>query len=485
MQTRTAFRVEKVQGVETFPRSTALSPEIRKNLERPKSAVHPWDFKETLDELHRRGYYPRSSKNDRVSISRWPSVLRAVVEGGADLAVSSFGAALFYLQRNLIDADILGMGIVKAYVPPAVSAAVADSNDDQIASMMTQQYRQESEMEIDGESTGRNGANDDTPQQPIDFQSTGIENAEDQTTFMALDGTTLHNLEILTNSVDHKVSGSLWEKINCTKTPHGSRMLLAWLLRPLFRKDDIDRRTDAVQELVSGAGAVGLTEAQRVLGKIGDLDRLLGRVHSMSGEPLPGAGDDSYHPKNRQVMYEEDTYTKRKVADFSKILHGLKEACQIPSCFADMDLESGLLKKIVRLKEDGGCFPDMEEAIDWYFSNFDLAKAAKGLFEPSREVDEEYDEVCSAIDRIQGCLEEYKNKMCRELRPQGTAMNSWKYINVKPNSKDKYLIELPASVRVPEEFVVKGKRGSGHKQVLKYRTPHVAEVRLFFPNMCY
>jgi len=77
--------------------------------------------------------------------------------------------------------------------------------------------------------------------------------AEDLINNMSLDGTTLHNLEILTNNVDYKVQGSLWSKINFTKTPHGSRLLRTWLLRPLFRKADIDRRADAVAELKSGA----------------------------------------------------------------------------------------------------------------------------------------------------------------------------------------------------------------------------------------
>jgi hypothetical protein len=33
-------------------------------------------------------------------ISRWPEILRCCVEGGATLALSSLGAALFYLQRG-------------------------------------------------------------------------------------------------------------------------------------------------------------------------------------------------------------------------------------------------------------------------------------------------------------------------------------------------------------------------------------------------
>jgi DNA mismatch repair ATPase MutS len=45
-----------------------------------------------------------------------------------------------------------------------------------------------------------------------------------------------------------------------------------------------------------------------------------------------------------------------------------------------------------------------------------------------------------------------------------------------PESKDKYLIELPASVAVPNDFIMKGKRGSGNKQINKYRTPVVEQL---------
>ena len=82
-----------------------------------------------------------------------------------------------------------------------------------------------------------------------------------------------------------------------------------------------------------------------------------------------------------------------------------------------------------------------------------------------------YDEACETIERIHADLEDYKNEMCSEcLAPSSRAKSSWKYANTKPESKDKYLIELPASIPVPEDFIMKGKRGSGHKQVNKYRT---------------
>ena len=468
-------RYEVVRDQESFPKSTALEASHRQQLERRTSSVHPWSVAETLAELHRRAYYPRASKTSE-SIQRWPAVLQALVEGNAQLALSSFGATLFFLQRHLIDQEILSMGIVKAYIPET------SSNIRSLTQLSLPDDREEDEMGGGNTPTSSPRAAGGLPSIPTTMS------AEDQINHLSLDGTTLHNLEILTNSVDYKVAGSLWSKINYCKSPHGARFLRAWLLRPLFQKSDIDRRADAVAELASGAGAVALNEArQNVLGKVGDLDRLLSRIHTMSGTAAAssshggggGENDDAsagYHPNERAVLYENATYTRRKVNDFSKALTGLRRACQIPEIFADLQQldPNGLLFKIVKSKSAGGCFPEMTEALDWFFENFDCDQAAKGLFEPSRGVDEAYDAACDTIDKIHAELEQYKQDMCRELSPRQVATSSWKYINTASESKDKYLIELPSSVRVPDDFLVKGKRGAGHKQVNKYRTSVVA-----------
>lgn len=468
------FRVETIQPTESFPLSTAIDPKVRTQLERGTggrySEVKPWDVSETLVELHRRNYYPRASKlrEDTLSVKRWPKILRAAVEGKADLALSSFGAALFYLQRNLIDSELLSMGIVKAYIPPDLSASSGDTVG-AIRQLSDEQNIQES---------GLGPANNDPDHFSHDAQPAALD-AENEITHMSLDGTTLHNLEILTNAVDHKTAGSLWSMINFTKTPHGSRLLRAWLLRPLFRKADIERRHDAVEELASGGAAVAIKEARAVLAKCGDIERLLSRIHSMSGSSTPAHDDESdrFHPNDRAVLYETATYTKRKVGDFSRVLNGLRCASQIPELFSGVEIESGLLRKIVHFADQGGCFPNMAEDLEWFFGNFDCDKAAKGLFEPSKGIDELFDEAYDAIDRIVAELNDYKDEMCSNfLSPRQLAKTSWKYVNVKPESKDKYLVELPGSMAVPNDFIMKGKRGSGHKQVNKYRTPVVEKL---------
>ena len=471
--------IETIHQIEKFPQSTALDPYVRKQLERPE-LVHPWDVSETLAELHRRQYFPRASKvlpteEFAPSVKRWPKVLRAAVEGNADLALSSLGASLFYLQRNLVDVEILSMGNVLAYIPPNTSPTSCCENVSSkgIKDLSDEQNFQESGL---AQADGKLEFSIQLPVKQTDDMA-----SENDVTFMALDGTTLHNLEILTNSVDQKVTGSLWSKINHTKTPHGSRLLRAWLLRPLFRKDHIERRQDAVEELIGGSAAMALQDARSILYKCGDIERLLSRVHSMSGcttASLEICGvNDHIHPNDRAVLYETATYTKRKVGDFAKVLNGLRCASQIPELFHGIEIQSGLIKKIVSFTDQGGCFPRIVDDLDWFFNNFELDQAAKGLFEPGKGIDELYDDACETIDRILIDLKDYKDQMCSAvLTPRSLAKNEWRYINTKPDSKDKYFIELPSSILVPSDFVLKGKRGSGPKQVNKYLSPVVEKL---------
>jgi len=488
MQTTSAsnMRVEHVSTFETFPKSTAIDPEVRRKMERPKTNIQPWDVKETVAELHRKAYFPRSSRkniniNDSSSdagTKRWPEVLKACISGRADLAISAFGAIVFYLQRSLIDEEILSMGLVKAYFPQ--ESVNIDEND--LKCIASKQMRDECDMDISSDNKIKKDASTDSHDNfPSSQQVSAAQNEddaaiEDQIDHLALDGITLCNLEVLANSHSNTTSGSLWAKINNTKTPHGSRLLRAWLLRPLFRKTDIDRRGDAVEELISGKLAVALSEARGALSKCGDIERLLSRVHSMGGNF--NSSDNGIHPNERAVLYETATYTRRKVGDFSKLLNGLRSAAQVPDFFSDINVKSGMLRKIVCRKENGGCFPsNLNQQLDWFFDNFDCNLAAKGLFEPARGIDEDYDAACDLVEEIKMQLDNYKEEMCSNfLNPSHSAKAHWKYANIKEESKDKYLIELPVNVRVPSDFLVKGKRGSGPKQINKYRTPVVEEL---------
>ena len=70
--------------------------------------------------------------------------------------------------------------------------------------------------------------------------------------------------------------GTLWGVLDRTATPMGSRRLRDWLLYPLLDLGAIGERLDAVEELVDAPGLRADLDAG--LRKIGDLERLVGRI---------------------------------------------------------------------------------------------------------------------------------------------------------------------------------------------------------------
>ena len=435
--------IEKVNTKETLPKSTAIDASHRSSMERP-GAFNPWDEATCVRDLKRKKYFPASSKdpNAEETMGRWPAVLKACIDGGANLALSALGAGVFYLQRALVDYEIMSMAEIRAYVPPVTTGADTTTSLNKQGNDKLHRLSQEREIIEDGLG----------------------EVAEVE--HMSLDGITLENLEILVNLSDGKVKGSLWSKINRTKTPHGARLLKGWLLRPLFKKPDIDRRACAVTEIATGAPALAMTEARAVLKKVGDLERLLSRVHSMGNV-------EAGHPINRQVLYEGKTHTKRKVKDFSGLLSGLKMVERVGTIFEDTEVRSPLLLKVMKKQSSGGLFPDMRELLQWFVDNFDVEKAKDGAFTPIRGMEEKYDQ---AVDDVEACkveLARLQDEYCATVKG---SRGHFKYVNIRPDSKDKYLIELPVHVKVPSTFIVKGKRGSGNKQVNKYYTQEVEEV---------
>jgi len=94
--------------------------------------------------------------------------------------------------------------------------------------------------------------------------------------FMELDLTARRNLELTGTLRSGEKKGSLLWVLDKTKTPMGSRLLRAWLERPLLSPAAINRRLDAVGELVDNP--IPRQELIECLKGISDLERLIGRV---------------------------------------------------------------------------------------------------------------------------------------------------------------------------------------------------------------
>jgi DNA mismatch repair protein MutS len=99
--------------------------------------------------------------------------------------------------------------------------------------------------------------------------------------YMLVDETTRRHLELVASS-DSARNGSLLSILDETLTAVGARTLANWIVYPLLSLDEIGARHDAVEELF-GADLGGA--AAEALKRIGDLERLAGRVGSLRASP--------------------------------------------------------------------------------------------------------------------------------------------------------------------------------------------------------
>lgn len=93
---------------------------------------------------------------------------------------------------------------------------------------------------------------------------------------LVLDQTTLRNLEVFKNVRDGSADHSLASVLDRTLTPMGARMLKKWLGEPLKDVEGIDRRLDAVAELVSNT--VARSGIKSELQEVRDLERLIAKT---------------------------------------------------------------------------------------------------------------------------------------------------------------------------------------------------------------
>jgi DNA mismatch repair protein MutS len=99
--------------------------------------------------------------------------------------------------------------------------------------------------------------------------------------FVVLDGNTQRNLELTESAFDRRKRGTLLGVLDRTLTSMGGRMLRQWILHPLVDITAIRARLDAVEALHNNAEL--RLELRDILKSVGDLERLLGRITSKTG----------------------------------------------------------------------------------------------------------------------------------------------------------------------------------------------------------
>ncbi len=105
---------------------------------------------------------------------------------------------------------------------------------------------------------------------------------------MPLDEATLRNLELFSTLRDQETEGTLFSVLDQTQTAMGGRLLRRWLSQPLLQRTPLEARHQAVEELMNaGDMRYALFEELRSLG---DFERLLGRLSTVTGNARDLAG---------------------------------------------------------------------------------------------------------------------------------------------------------------------------------------------------
>ena len=94
--------------------------------------------------------------------------------------------------------------------------------------------------------------------------------------FVQLDAQTIRNLELLQNLQNQQRDGSLLGVLDQTVTAAGGRLLKEWLLKPLLKIEEIEKRQEAVEELCNRIIERGILREE--LQQVQDLERIASRI---------------------------------------------------------------------------------------------------------------------------------------------------------------------------------------------------------------
>ncbi|KAL2881216.1 DNA mismatch repair protein msh6 [Colletotrichum sp. CLE4] len=226
---------------------------------------------------------------------------------------------------------------------------------------------------------------------------------------LILDGQTLINLEIFSNTVNGGQDGTLFALLNRCVTPFGKRLFRQWVCHPLCDIKRINERLDAVDMLNSDRGTREKFTSQMT--RMPDLERLISRIHAASCKP----------------------------EDFVRVLEGFEQIEYTMELLGEVGSGNGLVERLL------ASMPNLSEPLTYWKTAFDRKKAKEDkLLIPERGIEEDFDNSHDRIEDIKDQLQTLLAGKKSELK-----CKTLKFTDV---GKEIYQIEAPKAVKVPRDW---------------------------------
>lgn len=339
-------------------------------------------------------------------VSEWPDVLKTMLEESSvlpkassdwQLALSAFGAVVWYLRDSLIDVDMLSMKNITLY----------DSNS------KNNSVEKEEKVNWEGKS-------------------------------LILDGTALENLNIVPNGRDSHLT-SLYYVINKCSTPFGRRLLRSWLLQPTCDPKTLRLRQEAIKWMTSSDASSFVSGATDTMKKIPDLDRLLQKIHTIGLKYR-----SEKHPDSRAIFFDTIKTNQKKIAELLAAIDGFKLCNKLRKQYTKVQEEGEGCEILDELLGNVQQMEEVDENIIYFEKMFNRETALKdGKIVPNAGCDEEYDEALGKVKEAMDELNSYKDTIAKRYSC------SIKFVD---SGKVKYLLEMPESIKVSTTFELKSRR---------------------------
>ncbi|VDK50226.1 unnamed protein product [Cylicostephanus goldi] len=237
---------------------------------------------------------------------------------------------------------------------------------------------------------------------------------------MILDGITLDNLNLVPgeHTDAQAASLSLYSTVNKCQTPFGKRLLRQWICAPTCDVNVVKARQEAVEWLMSPAAARFSDKTSELLRKMPDLERLLQKIHTLG---LKYRAET--HPDSRAVMFEAATYNKRKIKDLLTTLAGFQTCYDLILLYDNLRQDQEgcpLIDQCIGLDEKINLCSHLEH----FAKSFNHSVAEKeGMIVPQKGQDEDYDSACRSLDEAIRQTEIYRKEQESKLRCKVVALH--------------------------------------------------------------